>query len=292
MFSCTCVCVYLRLLLLQLDIQHNCLVSYVYNHMVTNSPGYFISASIDVSPASHIGTLGLSVACFCLIFTVIVRHKLMKRLLVGRATLLHRFSLLLALLSLFSVLGVGAYQHHQLPFGHNLFAVLFFIPSMIHVGIDNYLEWRYKLYAYWARRLRLILVTFICVSVVIFLTLLRASGDMDAPNRDMNLLFIAAIAELSAFAFLLFYFLSLFPNFSKTRLYIVLVERQAARILEAFRVDAFLTTDRRLLATGHVSLPSRNLPRLRFNVLTQGVGNIVPRLRRVLMMRMRKKPQG
>ncbi|EGD74041.1 hypothetical protein PTSG_05735 [Salpingoeca rosetta] len=259
----------------------NIIVDKETNMTVFEKKGYFISASIDKSPASHIGTLGLSISCFGLAAIVLVRHKLMKRLLAGRATLLHRFSLFLALISLFSGAGVAAYQHHLHKLGHNTFAVLFFILAMIHVGIDNFIERKYKLYSRLARTVRLVFVALIAVSVVVFLTFLRMSGDMDSPQRDHNLLFIAAVAELAAFGFLLLYFLTLLPNFNKTRLYIVLVERRATTILEPFRVDAFLTTDHRVTASGRRLLrkTSQRLRRFRSSALpTVDMNGIVPRL--------------
>jgi hypothetical protein len=72
--------------------------------------GYFLSASIDRSPASHIGTLGLSCTCFLINAVVLIRHKMIKRKLVGRATVAHRVSLFFGMASAFAALGVAAFQ--------------------------------------------------------------------------------------------------------------------------------------------------------------------------------------
>lgn len=39
------------------------------------SLGYFISASIDMSPASHVGTLGISSTGILLVLVILIRHK-------------------------------------------------------------------------------------------------------------------------------------------------------------------------------------------------------------------------
>ena len=39
--------------------------------------GYFISASIDRTPASHVGTLGMSLTSIFLIIVILIRHKVL-----------------------------------------------------------------------------------------------------------------------------------------------------------------------------------------------------------------------
>lgn len=139
-----------------------------------------------------------------------------------------------------------------------------------------------QLYTSLARTTRFVLVLMVALCVVMFLTFLRMSGDMGS-HRDPTLLFIAAVAELAAFGFILCYFLTLLPNFNKTRLYIVLVERRATSIMAPFQVDSFLTTDKRIAGSNHLlRRTSRRFARAGFDVLSTDAGGIIPHIRRLL----------
>eukprot|EP00055_Hartaetosiga_balthica_P005055 m.14213 g.14213 ORF g.14213 m.14213 type:complete len:607 (-) comp4274_c0_seq2:364-2184(-) len=190
---------------------------------ILEEKGYFISASMDMSPASHVGTLGLTMVTFGLLFTVFVRHKMMKRLLHGRSMLLHRLSITVAITSIFCGLGVAAFQHHLYTIVHNLFAALFFLLGVLHIVLEVYLETIYELYDPFHRKTRQFIVFLTLLSVAFFLLLLAFAGDMGSKNYDQTL-FVAAIAELAAFFLFLLYFLTFLPGFHQLDMHLVLME--------------------------------------------------------------------
>ena len=107
-------------------------VSQKHNPDVWLRKGYFLSAAIDLPPASNFGSLGLTLTLAAFTGVVIVRHHVVSARLALLAaqqsvhehtslTALHRASLTTALSAAFGGHGVAAYQkgplsqQHQLP---------------------------------------------------------------------------------------------------------------------------------------------------------------------------------
>ena len=108
--------------------------------------GYFLSAAIDLPPASNVGALGLTLSFASFLLVTFVRHKIVKqRLGATRSALLHRLSLACAFAAAFGGNGVAAYQHSVSRSVHNAFAALFVLSALAHFCLEAFIEWRGQL---------------------------------------------------------------------------------------------------------------------------------------------------
>ena len=87
--------------------------------------GYFLSAAIDIQPASNFGALGIYISLNSFLGVAFVRHKIVGLVLGEKRGRLHGLSLACALVCWFGGVGVAAYQHHASRAMHNAFAALF-----------------------------------------------------------------------------------------------------------------------------------------------------------------------
>lgn len=176
-----------------------------------------------------------------------------------------------------------------LHFAKDLLIILYATFFLVKYSFKLSIFCSCQIYSKRARTTRLGFVLSIFVCVVVFLVFLRLSGDMGLA-RNMQLLLISAVAELFAFAFVLCYFLTMLPNFNKTRLYIFLVERVTASIMEPFRVDEFLTADsgslsrRKRDGNRHMgsSRISSDLSIVDLDILSENERKPIPRFRHLL----------
>ena len=103
--------------------------------------GYFLSAAIDIQPASNFGALGITISLNSFLGVVFVRHKIVGLVLGEKRALLHRLSLACALICWFGGVGVAAYQHHASRGMHNAFAALFVLGALAHFTAEAAIEW-------------------------------------------------------------------------------------------------------------------------------------------------------
>ncbi|GBG34419.1 Phosphate system positive regulatory protein PHO81 [Hondaea fermentalgiana] len=175
---------------------------------IFDEKGFFISASLDVAPASNIGTLGLTTTLSMLSVIIFVKHKLVKKQLRGRNWMrTHRIATAFGLLSTFCGNGVAAFQHNAHAAAHNTFAALFFVFGMIHVVMETLLDLRFSLSMPMTRKARLLISVLLIVSVMGFL------GPMtyvlvERPPKEVGRFYkkIAASFEITAFACFVFWF--------------------------------------------------------------------------------------
>ena len=137
--------------------------------------GYFLSAAIDLPPASNFGSLGLTLTIFAFTCVVVVRHHIVATRLALRPTdmgltALHRTSLSTALLASFGGHGVAAYQHQASNLMHNSFAAVFVLCGLGHFVLESLVERRACLSSRLARATRLMLVLVSSVSCATFLS--------------------------------------------------------------------------------------------------------------------------
>ncbi|EDQ87825.1 uncharacterized protein MONBRDRAFT_9713 [Monosiga brevicollis MX1] len=192
--------------------------------------------------ASHVGTLGLSCSCIALILVIVVRHKSWVLAPFRWAEIAIERLLLFSdqngtLVSIYMSIRLSRFNHvlhcralvmsqrHLHGIGHNVFAVLFFTVGVCHTTIECYLDARFKLSTPWTLRLRRSIVGFTALCVVIFLTFLYL-GAHHWEQRDMNLLLIAAIAEIAALFSFLLYFCTYLSDFAHAMIYVVIIERR------------------------------------------------------------------
>mmetsp|Transcript_33160 Transcript_33160/g.74936 ORF Transcript_33160/g.74936 Transcript_33160/m.74936 type:complete len:276 (-) Transcript_33160:68-895(-) len=107
--------------------------------------GYFLSAAIDIQPASNFGALGITTSLTAFLGVAFVRHKIVGLALGGRRLALHRFSLAMAFVGSFGGNGVAAYQHHASRAMHNTFAAAFVLGALAHFGCETAIEWLERL---------------------------------------------------------------------------------------------------------------------------------------------------
>ena len=148
------------------------LVSRVPSHV---SRRYFLSAAIDLPPASNFGSLGLTITLAAFGAVAVVRHHIVaERLRAARLTgalgPLHSASLGAALTSAVGGHGVAAIPHNQMPAGHNGFAAMFVLCALLHFHLESYLERTACLSSTLARCSRAMLVGIATVGCATFLS--------------------------------------------------------------------------------------------------------------------------
>ena len=104
--------------------------------------GYFLSAAIDLPPASNFGSLGLTISIAAFAAVAVVRHHIVaERLRAARLASslgwLHRASLGAALTAALGGHGVAAYQHHESRAWHNAFAATFVLCALCHFHLES-----------------------------------------------------------------------------------------------------------------------------------------------------------
>jgi len=119
-------------------------------------PWYFLSSSINFSPASNVGAQGLSLALACLPFLAFVRYVQCAERIPENFTLaarLNKISLWSALISAVAGQGVASWQASANVQIHLVFAGVFFSFSLFIALIQVYLDYRCKITG-WGKNLR------------------------------------------------------------------------------------------------------------------------------------------
>jgi len=137
--------------------------------------GYFLSAAIDLPPASNFGSLGLTIALTAFAAVAVVRHKIVGERLRAAglsATLdgLHSSSLTAALTACIGGHGVAAYEHNANNVFHNGFAATFVLCALLHFHLESHLERLANISSRVARATRAALVVIATVNCAVFLS--------------------------------------------------------------------------------------------------------------------------
>lgn len=125
--------------------------------------GYFLSAAIDLPPASNFGSLGLTLTLAAWSAVAVIRHEIVDARLralpasggdASELHRLHRLSRAAALTAALGGMGVAAYPHNQNSVGHNGFAAMFVLTALLHFHLESLLERRAHLSSRVARGFR------------------------------------------------------------------------------------------------------------------------------------------
>eukprot|EP00947_MAST-08B_sp_MAST-8B-sp1_P002572 g2572.t1 len=202
---------------------------------VFDEKGYFISASIDRAPASNLGTLGLSLTLSAMFWVCFIRHKIVKKQLIGHSMLLHRTSYILSIISISGGFGIVSYQHHLGPVLHNFFALVFFVGGVSYVIMDTFLDYYYYLCAWRMRLCRAAFAVAVVASLLLFLFFMgrhmkcmnsvRAGDGRCTIDEDMPWRHAAAAAEIAMFVIFISFFATYWPSFSESYVELSIVRR-------------------------------------------------------------------
>jgi len=108
----------------------------------------FISSSINFAPESCIGALGLSITAFTMVLIVSVKYLIGKFNILNdpyssdekRRHITNKACLALGLISAFGMNGVAAFQYHNAPIPHIVFATLFFLFGVVYLLVQTYVD--------------------------------------------------------------------------------------------------------------------------------------------------------
>ncbi|EDQ88296.1 uncharacterized protein MONBRDRAFT_26547 [Monosiga brevicollis MX1] len=200
------------------------------NQTIFDTQGYFISSAITIPPASHIGTLGLSISCMCILINALVRFRLRQRQLLGRGSFMSGMAFTVCCISTLAGLGVASFQLHLSVVPHDIFALIFFAMGVLYLALECYMDWIYELETRRMRvfRLSLVATATLCVTIM-FIFMFLGQPSPEFPGYNMDLLLISAIAEIIGFGAFLVYFTTFFPSFAHTRIHAVLVQKEVRR---------------------------------------------------------------
>ena len=184
--------------------------------------GYFLSAAIDLPPASNFGSLGLTITLWAFTGVVIVRHHVVAARLaqmspqpVGVQST-HRVSLVAALAAALGGHGVAAYQHQADNRLHNAFAAIFVLSALLHFVLESTLERRAGLSSRLARGTRLVLCWVSIIGCATFILHVCIEESAKTPIGIGKLR--AALAEILTCLCFLVYIATYSRSFHETRI--------------------------------------------------------------------------
>jgi hypothetical protein len=143
---------------------------------------------------------------------------------------------------------------------------------------------------------RAITVAVTMVFVAIFLSFLYLGARRAVRltgHRDMDLLFIAAMAEIAAFLAFLYYFYSYTDDFNNARIHVVIIEHETSLVNEYPSLEAFieqhqqLQEDRSKLRSELYERRKRHL-----GLVAKDFGSAIERVRKLLQLRRRSREKG
>ena len=189
---------------------------------VWTKKGYFLSAAIDLPPASHFGSLGMTLTLAAFGSVAFLRFHIVEERLRfvndpdGALERLHRTSLIAALTAAFGGHGVGAVPHNQSQFWHNSFAATFVLCGLVHFHLESRLERLAGLSSLLARTTRLFLVSLATCGVATFLShvVLEEMNAIDMGIGKLN----AAAAEIVSCACFLIYLATYSRSFHESKI--------------------------------------------------------------------------
>mmetsp|Transcript_5549 Transcript_5549/g.7769 ORF Transcript_5549/g.7769 Transcript_5549/m.7769 type:complete len:244 (+) Transcript_5549:43-774(+) len=203
----------------------------------------FISASIDYSPESCIGTLGLTITA-ALSFVAMFTKYLQVSALVDhreaslRITQINPSSLrshntagfIVGCISLFGLIGVAAFQYHNVPAAHLVFAIMFFFGVGVHLILMATLDRKISEERALAS-LRMILSG---LSIILFFP---ATFPMFWGYNNLSAAF-----EISNAAVIFSYFLTYYREFSRIKLTINVVDPKFMRSITQEEARLLMTS--------------------------------------------------
>mmetsp|Transcript_44666 Transcript_44666/g.148065 ORF Transcript_44666/g.148065 Transcript_44666/m.148065 type:complete len:526 (-) Transcript_44666:96-1673(-) len=203
-------------------------VAYSISHRIFSSypeedrwpKGYFISAALDLQPASNFGAFFLTVALASTVAVAVIRHMIVARRLPAGCEALHRTSLFLSLASALGGNGVAAFPHNSSRAIHNTMAALFFLGNLFHFWIETLLEFREPLGVRAGQSATRFWHTAICALALVFTAVFLGHilGE-EMGKLDFGIgKFTAALAEIATVACFLVYIGTYYRSFAATRI--------------------------------------------------------------------------
>jgi len=203
-------------------------VAYSISHRIFSSypeedrwpKGDFISAALDLQPASNFGAFFLTVALASTVAVAVIRHMIVARRLPAGCEALHRTSLFLSLASALGGNGVAAFPHNSSRAIHNTMAALFFLGNLFHFWIETLLEFREPLGVRAGQSATRFWHTAICALALVFTAVFLGHilGE-EMGKLDFGIgKFTAALAEIATVACFLVYIGTYYRSFAATRI--------------------------------------------------------------------------
>lgn len=183
--------------------------------------GYFLSAAIDLPPASNFGSLGLTIALAAFAAVAVVRHRVVaERLraanLASSLAVHHHSSLAAAIVAVVGGHGVAAYQHNQSHTWHNTFAAMFVLCALLHFHLESSIERAAGLSSRVARATRL---TLVCVATIGCATFLSHVVVEEMHRKSIGIGKLrAAVAEIVSCACFVFYLATYSRSFHESQI--------------------------------------------------------------------------
>lgn len=209
--------------------------------------GYFLSAAIDIQPASNFGALGITVSLNCFMGVAFVRHYIIGMVLGDKRFHLHRFSLVCAALSAFGGIGVAAYQHHASRTAHNAFAAVFVLGALVHFSAETVIQWLEVLGSRTSRWFRALLCVISAVGCTTFISHIAIEEMRRTPIGIGK--FNAAMAEIATVLAFMVYLCTYIDSFRATRIHVSVTvnnvrEQRAAGLASATSAAAASAVER------------------------------------------------
>ena len=209
--------------------------------------GYFLSAAIDIQPASNFGALGITVSINCFMGVAFVRHYIIGMVLGDRRFHLHRFSLTCAALSAFGGIGVAAFQHHASRTAHNAFAAVFVLGALVHFIAETIIQWLEGLGSRTSRWFRALLCVISAVGCATFISHIAIEEMRRTPIGIGK--FNAAMAEIATVLAFMVYLCTYIDSFRATRIHVSVTvnnvrEQRAAGLTSATSFAAASAVER------------------------------------------------
>jgi len=184
--------------------------------------GYFLSAALDLHPASNFGAFFLTMSLVSATGVSLVRHMIVARRLPAGSESLHRCSLALAFASSLGGNGVTAFPHHDSRVVHNAMAITFFLGNLLHFTCEALLEWREPLGVRAGQRAARfwhgVILTLAATCTLIFLV--HVLGE-EMGGHDLRIgKLTAAVAEITTVGCFLIYIGTYYRSFAATRLHL------------------------------------------------------------------------
>ena len=183
--------------------------------------GYFLSAALDLPPATNFGAFFLTISFASATGVSIVRHMVVARRLPAGSAALHRTSLGLALVATLGGNGVAAYPHHSSRLVHNLAAAIFFLGNLFHFLLEALLEQREPLGVRAGQQAARFWHGVICaLAAGCTLTFLAHVVGEEMNGWDLHIgKLVAALAEITTVGCFLIYMGTYYRSFTATRLH-------------------------------------------------------------------------
>ncbi|EFA81095.1 hypothetical protein PPL_05931 [Heterostelium album PN500] len=181
----------------------------------------FISETLNNSPESCIGTLGLSVTSWVMVFIIFIKQSITKFMINNspftssfdtfwtdsRKEAFNKITSITGTISAFSLTGVASFQYKNLPIPHIIFALLFFFGGLAYIILQTILDYNISSFSRNMIRLRIFL-SGLCLAFIIPYAILQFIDEYWFSN-------ISALFEILSAATLFVYFMTYIHEFGQ-----------------------------------------------------------------------------